>query len=69
MTLRRLPDGEWVKEPDLPPNTLCGGLRSPYYPNLTEAELETIANDPASLPWAARSAAEELAARRARRRD
>lgn len=69
MTVRRLPDGEWVVEPSLPPNTLCGGLRGPYYPALTNAELEMIANDLESSPSAARGAAEELARRRMSRRE
>lgn len=64
MSLRRQPDGEWVVEPDLPPYHLCGGMRGVYLPSLSDAELEQIANDSASSPSAAQSAADELARRR-----
>lgn len=68
MTLRRLPDGQWVKEPELPPWTLCGGMEDAYLPALSNEELEQIVNDPLSSPSAAKNAAAELAARRDRRR-
>lgn len=69
MTLRRLPDGQWVKEPELPPWTLCGGMQDVYLPALSNEELEQIANDPESSPAAAQRAAEELTARRGKQRD
>jgi len=42
--LRRT-DSKLIVEPDLGPREVCGGLRSPYWPNLTEEELDAILHD------------------------
>lgn len=61
--LTRDAEGNLAFQPELPPLTLCGGLQSVWYPQLTDAELEEILKDPRSLPAERDRAAAELTSR------
>jgi hypothetical protein len=61
--LSRDREGRLVMEPRLAENEVCGGLQTPYLPDLTSDELASIIGDPSSTEIEVGGARAELSAR------